>query len=74
MARGVTRYVWTRCIPTTFQTVQAVRGQRGGIASDAARLAFIEDKFASALLTAANGMSIHSIADKLGVGKSTVVR
>ncbi|RZA16687.1 MAG: DNA primase, partial [Proteobacteria bacterium] len=74
IARSVARYVWRRFSPAEFREVQAVRGRRGGIASGAARLAVNEDKRASARLMAANGMSIRSIADELGVGKSTVAR
>jgi hypothetical protein len=74
IARSVARYVWRRFSPAEFREVQAVRGRRGGIASGAARLAVNEDKRASARLMTANGMSIRSIADELGVGKSTVAR
>lgn len=74
IARSVARYVWRRFSPAEFREVQAARGRRGGIASGAARLTASEDKRVSARLMATNGMSIRSIADELGVGKSTVAR
>jgi hypothetical protein len=74
IARSVARRVWRWFSPAEFREVQAARGQRGGIASGAARMAASEDKRVSARLMATNGMSLRSIADQLSVGKSTVAR
>lgn len=78
IAKSVSKWTWRQfdieASDARFSDLQAFRGQRGGVASGAARLAASEDKRSSARLMAAKGMSARAIANELGVGKSTVAR
>lgn len=76
IAKSVSKWTWRQfdieASDARFSELQAFRGQRGGIASGAARLAASEDKRSSARLMAASGMSKRAIAEELGVHRNSV--
>lgn len=78
IAKSVSKWTWRRfdiaASDARFSALQAHRGRAGGVASGLARLAASEHEQASARLMAAQGHSIRTIAETLGVPKTTVGR
>lgn len=76
LANSVARWCWARDADAriAFRARQAARGQRGGVASGAARRELRAEDRASARLLAAQGLSTRAIGQRLGVDQSTVVR
>jgi hypothetical protein len=78
IAKSVSKWTWRQfdiaASDVRFSALQSHRGQQGGKASGAVRLAASEDKRASARIMAANGMTHGAIADELGVSRRTVLR
>ena len=74
IAKSVTKWVWKKdpAAAAAFMHRQAFKGQRGGVASGASRLAASEDKRVSARLMHAAGRSKVSIAQELNVTDRTV--
>lgn len=78
IAKSVAKWTWRKfdiaASDAKFSALQSHRGQLGGKASGAARLAASEDKRASARLMRATGMTYQSISDDMGVPLPTVAR
>ncbi|WP_371434646.1 replication initiation protein [Polaromonas sp.] len=74
LAKSVAKWTWARDAQahTQFIARQARKGQKGGIASGAARLSASEDKRSSAVLMAAKGMSQRTIARELSVSAGSI--
>ncbi len=80
-AKSITKWTWRNITPAGLQDLierthtpeqQAERGRKGGIASGQVRKLSREQDRATARLMRAQGKSIRSIADALGVPHSTV--
>lgn len=76
IAKSVAKWTWRKDAEAlaAFKARQSAKGQKGGKASGIARMAANEDKRSTARLIAARGMSSRTIAQELGIGKSTVAR
>ena len=76
IAKSVAKWTWRKDAEAlaAFKARQSAKGQKGGKASGIARMAANEDKRSTARLMAARGMSSRTIAQELGIGKSTVAR
>ncbi|HDR8920146.1 TPA: replication initiation protein [Burkholderia vietnamiensis] len=72
IGRSVSRWTWKNTTPAGFRAVQAERGQRGGIASVAARRAATEEQRSAAIVLARQGLSNRAIAAQLGVSHPTI--
>lgn len=74
IAKSIAKWTWQQdpAAEAKFKKRQSERGQKGGIASGAARAAANENKRATARIMASKGMTQRAIAKELGVSVGSV--